>query len=74
MIGEGVAQGLRRLFDGRGLGARRFVVSNPLVWRLHGDTVQRALPGAVTILVPDGDAYRLYSMHRAVTLYLPKGK
>jgi 3-dehydroquinate synthase len=58
VIGEGVAQGLRRLFDGRGLGPRRFVVSNPLVWRLHGDAVQRALPGAVTILVPDGERHK----------------
>lgn len=26
------------------------------------------------IYVPDGDAFRLYAMHRAVTLYLPKAK
>jgi 3-dehydroquinate synthase len=57
-IGEGVAQGLRRLLEERGLGARRFVVSNPLVWRLHGDAVQRALPGAVAILVPDGERHK----------------
>jgi 3-dehydroquinate synthase len=58
IIGEGVAHGLRRLLDDRGLGARRFVVSNPLVWRLHGDAVQRALPGAVAILVPDGERHK----------------
>jgi 3-dehydroquinate synthase len=58
VIGEGVAQDLRRMLDERGLGARRFVVSNPLVWRLHGDAVQRALPGAVAILVPDGERHK----------------
>lgn len=58
LIGEGIARGLRRLLDERGLGARRFVVSNPLVWRLHGETVQRALPGAVAILVPDGERHK----------------
>ena len=58
IIGEGIARGLRRLLDERDLGARRFVVSNPLVWRLHGDAVQHALPGAVAILVPDGERHK----------------
>jgi 3-dehydroquinate synthase len=58
LIGEGIARALGRLLDDRGLGSRRFLVSNPLVWRLHGDTVQRALPGAVAVLVPDGERHK----------------
>jgi hypothetical protein len=58
VIGDGLLQGLRRLLDERGLGARRFAVSNPLVWRLHGEPIQRALPGVVAILVPDGERHK----------------
>jgi 3-dehydroquinate synthase len=58
LIGDGVSRALQRLLDDRGLGARRFVVTNPLVWRLHGDAVRRALPGAVAILVPDGERHK----------------
>lgn len=58
VIGHNLVEGLGRLLDEQGLGARRFVVSNPLVWRLHGEAVQRALPGAVAILVPDGERHK----------------
>lgn len=58
IIGEDLLQGLRRLLDERGLGPRRFVVSNPLVWRFYGRVVERALPGAVAILVPDGERHK----------------
>jgi 3-dehydroquinate synthase len=34
------------------------MVSNPLVWRIHGDAVQRALPGGIVILVPDGERHK----------------
>jgi 3-dehydroquinate synthase len=59
LIGEGVAQDLGRLLDERSLGTRRIVVSNPVVWRLHGDTVQRAVPGAIVVLVPDGERHKI---------------
>lgn len=58
VIGDGLIQGLRRMLDERHLGARRFAVSNPLVWRLHGESVQRALPGLATVLVPDGERHK----------------
>src|SRR6266850_6078465 len=38
--------------------ARRFVVSSPLVWRLHGAQFARAVEGAEAILVPDGERFK----------------
>jgi 3-dehydroquinate synthase len=38
--------------------ARRFIVSSPLVWRLHGPQIGRALDGAEPILVPDGERFK----------------
>jgi 3-dehydroquinate synthase len=38
--------------------ARRFIVSSPPVWRLHGTRVARALKGAEPILVPDGERHK----------------
>ena len=40
---------------------RRFVVSSPLVWRLHGTRVARAIKGAEPILVPDGERHKQLS-------------
>jgi 3-dehydroquinate synthase len=40
---------------------RRFIVSSPLVWRLHGPRVARALAGAEPILVPDGERHKQLS-------------
>jgi 3-dehydroquinate synthase len=37
---------------------RRFIVSSPLVWRLHGPQIARALPDAEPILVPDGERFK----------------
>jgi 3-dehydroquinate synthase len=40
---------------------RRFIVSSPLVWRLHGPRVARAVEGATPILVPDGERHKQLS-------------
>jgi 3-dehydroquinate synthase len=37
---------------------RRFVVSSPLVWRLHGARFARAVKSVEPILVPDGERYK----------------
>lgn len=58
LLGDGLLPTLGQLLDEHGIGSRRFVVSNPVVWRLHGDAVQRALPGAVAIVVPDGERHK----------------
>ncbi len=57
-IGDGTLDGLGRLLDEAGAPARRFVVSNPLVWRLHGSRLAAA--GLTEpILVPDGERFKL---------------
>jgi 3-dehydroquinate synthase len=54
-IGEGVSDTISSLLDAQGVGSRRFVVTSPTVWRLHGPTLQSALGGADPIVVPDGE-------------------
>jgi len=56
-LGDGVLVNLNRLLDDAGAPARRFVVSSPLVWRLHGSRLARVL-GTEPILVPDGERYK----------------
>jgi 3-dehydroquinate synthase len=56
-IGNGLLDQLPRLLVDAGTPARRFVVSNPLVWRLHGERLTAAGMTA-PILVPDGERYK----------------
>ena len=58
LIGHGAADRLAEILDAYGVGARRFVVSSPNIWRLHGAQVQRALGTADPILLPDGERYK----------------
>jgi 3-dehydroquinate synthase len=57
LVGEGVADRIGALLDEHRVGARRFVVSSPVVWRLHGAQIRRAL-GVEPILIPDGERYK----------------
>jgi len=57
-IGHGAADRLPALLDAHRVGARRFVVSSPTIWRLHGAQVQRALGTGDPILLPDGERYK----------------
>ncbi len=57
-IGDGVLDRAGRLLDDLELPARRFVVSSPLVWRLHGARLERAIADAEPILVPDGERFK----------------
>ena len=57
-IGEGASHGLAALLDQHGVGTRRFIVSNPVVWRLHGAHIQAALGGGDPILIPDGERFK----------------
>jgi 3-dehydroquinate synthase len=60
VIGDGLLDRLGTLCDEHGIGRRRFVVSNPTVWKLHGARVQQALgtTSADPILIPDGERYK----------------
>lgn len=57
-IGEGVVDRLADLLDAHGVGARRFVVSSPAIWRFHGEQIQQVLGGVEPILIPDGERYK----------------
>src|SRR5262245_30216295 len=49
---------LAAILDESGAPRRRFVVSSPLVWRLHGANLARALSVTEPILVPDGERHK----------------
>lgn len=56
-IGDGTLDRLGALLDEAGAPARRFVVSNALVWRLHGARL-KAAGLTEAILVPDGERFK----------------
>jgi 3-dehydroquinate synthase len=58
-IANGAVDHIGRLLDELHLPERRFVVSSPTVWRLHGPQFQRAVNVAgEPILVPDGERFK----------------
>ncbi|MDR1989901.1 MAG: 3-dehydroquinate synthase, partial [Acidobacteriaceae bacterium] len=59
-VADGLLDQLPSLLDRAGTPARRFVVSSPLVWRLHGARFAAACH-AEPILVPDGERYKQLS-------------
>ena len=38
--------------------SRHFLISSPLVWKLHGKTLSKALPRTEVILLPDGEKWK----------------
>jgi 3-dehydroquinate synthase len=56
-LGHGILDRLPRLLDECRAPARRFVVSSPLIWRLHGGRLKAAF-ATQPILVPDGERYK----------------
>jgi 3-dehydroquinate synthase len=58
LIGAGLTDRLDTLLDEWRIGPRRFVVSNPVVWRIHGERFAQGLPDAEIILVPDGERHK----------------
>ncbi len=54
-LAHGAVDELGPLLDAAQVPARRFIVSSPRVWKLHGERAARALPDASPILVPDGE-------------------
>src|SRR4249920_1514619 len=57
-LGDGALEQLRGLLDDLRLPERRFVVSSPVVWRLHGGRFARALKRSEPVLVPDGERFK----------------
>ena len=56
-IAGGSAARLSSFIDALGIPRRRFVVSNPTVWRLHGDAFA-GLTSEEPILIPDGERFK----------------
>jgi 3-dehydroquinate synthase len=57
-IGDGITERAGALLDALHVGARRFVISNPVVWRFHGEAITRAIGTADPILIPDGERFK----------------
>jgi len=57
-IAAGAIERLAVLLDELRVPERRFVVSSPLVWRLHGSHVAHAIGATEPILVPDGERFK----------------
>jgi 3-dehydroquinate synthase len=66
-LAYGAVDGISRVLDDLRLPRRRFVVSSPLVWRLHGERLGRAMPAAEPVLVPDGE--RSKRLHTVTRIY-----
>lgn len=58
-IADGAIDHVARSLDEVRAPERRFVVSSPLVWRLHGPRLARAIGSSEPILVPDGERFKL---------------
>jgi 3-dehydroquinate synthase len=73
-IGSGISDRLPDLLDAHGVGARRFVVSSPVIWRLHGARLQTALGRVEPILLPDGERFKnLQSVSRVYEALIRAG-
>jgi 3-dehydroquinate synthase len=57
-IADGALEEVPPRLDQARAPARRFIVSSPLVWRLHGTQLARAVHDAEPILVPDGERFK----------------
>ena len=66
-IGHGLIGHLGALVDQAAPNGRRFVVSNPTVWRINGPTISAALPNAEPILIPDGERFK--TLHTVSRIY-----
>jgi 3-dehydroquinate synthase len=60
-IGDGLLERAGDMLDAIGAPARRFIVSSPLVWRLHGAHLTRSVTPTEPILVPDGERFKQLS-------------
>jgi len=60
-IEHGLTAQLGRLVDAARPGAQHFFISSPLVWKLHGKAISRAVPRTEPILLPDGERFKQLS-------------
>jgi 3-dehydroquinate synthase len=60
-IEQGLTAQLGRLVESSTAGRRQFFISSPLVWKLHGKAMSRAVPRTEPILLPDGERHKQLS-------------
>jgi 3-dehydroquinate synthase len=58
LIGDGIADRVAEILDAHQVGARRFVVSSPTIWRFHGERLRPAIGGVEPILISDGERFK----------------
>ncbi len=68
-VGKNLVSRLATLVKQAGGIGRRFVVSSPTIWKLHGAAIEKALKSAEAILIPDGE--RSKTLQTAARLYEP---
>ena len=62
------------MMQSAGGSGRRFVISSPPIWRLHGPTIAKALGGADPLLMPDGErAKTLQTVSRLYEALIQEG-
>jgi 3-dehydroquinate synthase len=65
-IEHGLTAHLGRLLEQSKAPSRQFFVSSPLVWKLHGKAMAKAVPRTEPILLPDGERHKqLVTVSRA---------
>jgi 3-dehydroquinate synthase len=57
LIGDGLSERLASLLDETGIDGRRFVVSNPTIWKLHRNVFER-ISTSEPILIADGERHK----------------
>jgi 3-dehydroquinate synthase len=57
-LADGALERIGPLLDGLRLPERRFVVTSPVIWRLHGRRLAQSLKPAEPIIVPDGERFK----------------
>ena len=57
-IEHGLTAQLGRLLEQSKAPSRQFFVSSPLVWKLHGKAIAKAVPRTEPILLPDGERFK----------------
>jgi 3-dehydroquinate synthase len=57
-IGHSVIDRAAELLAAHRAGGKRFIVSSPVIWRLHGERLSRALSAGAPILIPDGERHK----------------
>ena len=54
-VGQQLIDQLDAILTEAGSTGRRFIVSSPPIWKLHGDAIGKAVRGEDPILIPDGE-------------------